>query len=59
MQGRFSEYLGLLLDAGCTVEGVDGVIIDLGASSMQMDSPERGFGLSRDSRLDMRMSASR
>lgn len=48
--------MALLIEAGCPLGGVDGIVMDLGASSMQMDSPERGFGLSRDSPLDMRMS---
>ncbi|VDD82942.1 unnamed protein product, partial [Mesocestoides corti] len=56
VQGRFSESLALLTDVGCTSGTVNGVVMDLGASSMQMDSPDRGFGLSTNSPLDMRMS---
>lgn len=37
----------------------DGVLMDLGASSMQFDNPERGFMLSRDGPLDMRMDGNR
>lgn len=55
VQGRFSESLSLLNEIGCPPGSVDGIVMDLGASSMQMDSENRGFGLSRDSPLDMRM----
>lgn len=55
VQGRFSQALGLLSKVDCPPGSVDGVVMDIGASSMQMDSSTRGFGVSRDAPLDMRM----
>ena len=55
MQGRFSEMERLLAETGRGQ--ADGVALDLGVSSMQLDQAERGFSFMRDGPLDMRMGA--
>lgn len=56
IEGRFGELCRLALENG--VEAADGVVLDIGVSSMQLDEAERGFSFQRDGPLDMRMSAS-
>lgn len=51
---RFSEMVASLANAGIT--RVDGIVMDIGVSSMQLDQAERGFAFSMDGPLDMRMS---
>jgi 16S rRNA (cytosine1402-N4)-methyltransferase len=50
---RFSEMVSSLAEAG--ISGVDGVAMDIGVSSMQLDQAVRGFAFASDGPLDMRM----
>lgn len=56
VEGAFGDMAGLLAAHG--VNQVDGVALDIGVSSMQLDQAERGFSFAKDGPLDMRMSQS-
>jgi len=53
---RFSQMDRVLAERG--LAPVDGIALDIGVSSMQLDQAERGFSFSKDGPLDMRMSRS-
>jgi len=53
---RYDGLAAALAESGyATGESVDGILFDLGVSSMQLDRPERGFAYAQDAPLDMRM----
>lgn len=54
IEGRFADMEALLSARG--IESVDGIDLDLGISSTQLDDPERGLSFQSDGPLDMRMS---
>ncbi|WP_316015507.1 16S rRNA (cytosine(1402)-N(4))-methyltransferase RsmH [Roseobacter sp. HKCCA0434] len=53
LKGTFGRLDKLAAEAG--VEALDGVVLDIGVSSMQIDAAERGFSFQKDGPLDMRM----
>lgn len=55
-EARFSEMASVLEDAELTP--VDGLTLDIGVSSMQLDQADRGFSFQSDGPLDMRMAQS-
>lgn len=53
IKANYSELQKILSGLGITA--VDGILLDAGVSSVQLDTPERGFSLQSDGPLDMRM----
>jgi 16S rRNA (cytosine1402-N4)-methyltransferase len=56
VKGNFRDLDNMLTEL--QVDEVDGILLDLGVSSAQIDSPERGFSYHQDGPLDMRMDES-
>ena len=57
VHGNFAELARIVDEAGF-VSSIDGILLDLGFSSDQIDDPERGFSFSVDGPLDMRLDQS-
>lgn len=54
VHSNFADMDRVLAERG--IGGVDGILLDIGVSSHQLDTPERGFSYHHDAPLDMRMS---
>jgi 16S rRNA (cytosine1402-N4)-methyltransferase len=55
LEGRFGDMAQHL--AEIAIDQLDGIVLDIGVSSQQIDNPERGFSFAADGPLDMRMAA--
>ena len=53
IRANYKDAVSILKEKG--IGGVDGIVLDLGVSSYQLDTAERGFSYKADSALDMRM----
>lgn len=54
VQSNFENIKSIVANQG--LDGIDGMLLDLGVSSFQLDTAERGFSYHKDAPLDMRMS---
>ncbi|XP_060536609.1 probable methyltransferase-like protein 15 homolog [Cylas formicarius] len=57
--GKFSDLPELLAEQSFGKCSLDGILFDFGCSSMQFDLPQRGFSISKNGPLDMRMDGNR